>query len=1030
MSGPVKLIPDKLIPDELIPENSINKISTNNIEVYDIIYFNVQSLIANKDQVESLVLKIKPLIIGLSETHLTNEIENWEVELQGYRICRVDSLSRHTGGVILYIADYMEYKIIETFIVNQYYWSISACIVGGLLANTIINVTYSSPKTKKCDTVKYLDDRLTLIESYIQLKTKVIIMGDFNVDLAKKTAYTNKMLKTIEGHGMTQIVKDFTRICAKKNKDNISTVSRTLIDYIIVSNEDTNDVFVNILDELISDHRIIGVKIKCNGRHKINRVNKTTGNKVIQFRDYNQISCKDFKNNYNQAITKVNWEHNLNKASTNLVAEEFINNVTMINNKFMPLKYRTLKNKYCNNKWFDQEIKDAIYEKTEAFKMVVKGGFLYNGKTESGNYNVYRAKRNELVNLIRNKKKSYYEKKISENAYNPRRMWQVLKLFYKGNKNVTNKKQCIIFDNNIYTIDADIANKFNRQFIDSVEEINRNLSPTVNVNQTLCHINVVENKFETFNQINRDKIIKIIKKIKPSTAFEDGLNKNTLLNCPILITLLTNIINTSLKEGYFPDNLKLSTVVPVPKISNTEDGNCFRPVNTTHIVGKIIENCVIEQLQDHVNLNNILSDCQSGFRNKYSCETALQLVICEWKKNIESSKLTVAVFIDLRKAFEMVNRDILILKLQKYGFEGKVLDWLTSYLLKREQRVKFNGTLSKTLPSVTGVPQGSVLGPFLFNLYVNDIANILQDCDIYMYADDIVICCSGRNVQEMIIKLNGDVKKLENWCECNKMKINPKKSKVMIVGSRNMLYKHNQDINRIVVNIDNEVIENVNQVKYLGVILDQQLNFKMYSDHLLKKLSSKVGLFRRINRCFSTAIKITLYKAIIAPYIDYCSSLLFLLNKNEIEAIQKQLNKAIRCILVVNRYTKIDEMYNTLSWLNARDRVLLNTLTFIFRIHKDLAPNYLVNKIQKYGVTHRYDTRCSRRNKNDCVVEKFLSKFSANTIFNKGIQIYNRVPLEIRNVSSVKLFRRECCRLIKRKLLIPLPYINRGFWDD
>lgn len=225
----------------------------------------------------------------------------------------------------------------------------------------------------------------------------------------------------------------------------------------------------------------------------------------------------------------------------------------------------------------------------------------------------------------------------------------------------------------------------------------------------------------------------------------------------------------------------------------------------------------------------------------------------------------------------------------------------------------------------------------------------------------------------------------------------------------------------------NSEIEIVEQAKYLGVILDSELNFKYHSNWIKKKLASKVGFFNRISWYLNTETKIKLYQSLISPHIDYCSSVLFMLNKNDIDALQKIQNKAVRTILKANKYTPIQDMYDALSWLKVKERILLNTLTFIHRIHIDLVPEYLKKKLTPREVNHKYNTRNLRKSKTK--ITYTITKAGENTIYSKGIRIYNRIPHEIREIVCIKSFRRECCTLIKEQRLKPLPFEKQGLWD-
>lgn len=294
----------------------------------------------------------------------------------------------------------------------------------------------------------------------------------------------------------------------------------------------------------------------------------------------------------------------------------------------------------------------------------------------------------------------------------------------------------------------------------------------------------------------------------------------------------------SLEKGLVPKQFKISTIVPVPKVPNTNKLDQLRPINMLPFCEKVLEIVVYNQLIKFITSNNILYNYQSGFRNSHSCETALQLVVSDMKSILDTTGVGIcAVFIDLKRAFETIDRHILLLKLKKYGFNGTVFNWLENYLSNRYQRTKLNSEMSNPQLNDIGVPQGSVLGPLLFILYINDLGNVLSKCKIHLFADDTLIYFYGEDFVDVVDTMNRELHLLTERFKLNKLKVNELKSKYMFIGNNTLFGKFlSLDVH---IKLNNEKIEMVQEIKYLGFILDRELTFSKHVDYICRKIGKK-----------------------------------------------------------------------------------------------------------------------------------------------------------------------------------------------
>ena len=305
-------------------------------------------------------------------------------------------------------------------------------------------------------------------------------------------------------------------------------------------------------------------------------------------------------------------------------------------------------------------------------------------------------------------------------------------------------------------------------------------------------------------------------------------------------------------------------------------------------ISKIFEHHIATQIQDYLQRTNVIHKTQSGFRKHHSCHTALIRLVDTWIKEIDSGKLVGTVFLDLRKAFDLVDHEILIYKLKLYHFSEQSINLFKSYLTNRQQMVKIGNVQSEMLIVKSGVPQGSILGPLLFLLYINAITFSCTQLNIDLYADDSTMFASGFKLSEIQVTLQTDLDSVEKWCILNNMSLHPKKSKCMTIGTRQRL----QNINQLTLKVNETFLENVTAQKVLGVFIDNTLNWRSHIDYVCKKLNSKIQLLKRVLYFLTDDMKSLFYNSYILPVFDYCCTIWGKDNKsyiNKIKNLKKEL---------------------------------------------------------------------------------------------------------------------------------------------
>jgi len=385
-----------------------------------------------------------------------------------------------------------------------------------------------------------------------------------------------------------------------------------------------------------------------------------------------------------------------------------------------------------------------------------------------------------VVDASRKAKREYLERRLDSNKGEPKQMWRLLKEMLKGISNNAERKelQC---ENRIVNNVKEMAEEFNRYFVSSITQLAEgNDADDLPIEIAFEHSGSV---FEQFDRVHECDLRNMVGKLVNKAGTEEGITVKIMkLVMKAAGEKVCHIINRLLQESIVPERWKEAIVIPIPKIRGKSRVNEFRPINKLPAYEKILEMVVHNQLMRCLESNELIAVCQSGFRSGHSCETALQWVLTDLKNAIGDRQMIGVVFLDLKRAFKVVDRNVLLKKLQRYGLRAAVLEWSKCYLENRSQRVKFNGVLSEPMDVNFGVPQRSVLGPLLFLLYINDITEVMTaDCSIRFFADDALIYATGSSREEINERLNEQMIRVDDWLNRNRLYPNVSKTKAMLI---------------------------------------------------------------------------------------------------------------------------------------------------------------------------------------------------------------------------------------------------------
>ena len=628
-----------------------------------------------------------------------------------------------------------------------------------------------------------------------------------------------------------------------------------------------------------------------------------------------------------------------------------------------------------NCPWLTNEIKQMMRERDSYLKKARR-------TNAEVHWSSYRRSRNRVVNKIKFEKGRYSKEILENNLDDPKAFWKTVKGIFPSKKSMSGPPQSLKINDELITGRVQIAEKLNEFFTTTVGKLIAALKRTGH--GFSCHELFTDKKMK-FRSVSKTFVLRQLRslKVKKATGL-DRIPARLLKDAaPIILESVTYLVNRSIETSTVPDEWKAAKVVALHKSGARDNPDNYRPISILPVLSKIIEKAVCVQLQAYLQENCLLSPFQSGFRKNHSTQAAVTYFCDNIYRSMDSGKLTGALFIDLRKAFDTVSHERLISKLSRYGIRDQELSWFRNYLKNRTQIVSIQHDYSSPLGIDTGVPQGSILGPILFIMYIDDLHSCLQFTKFMMYADDTVLYYSAPLLPEIEMKLNLDLINLSTWLQNNELILNMDKTEVVIFGTGQRLAK--QDYDDFQVLFEGQVIQQSKVFKYLGVILDDRLSFNEHVLYIESKVSRVLGVFSRLRYLLTAETANRLYKAMVLPILDYCDTVWHgggKTNSIKIERLQRRAGR----IVYVNSSMCTDEIISNLGWELLSERRKQHIFNQVSDCLAGKAPTYFQNYFnQRRSDIHCYSTRiCGNLN-----VEKTKLEITKNSFFVKGALIYN-----------------------------------------
>ena len=950
----------------------VDGLFTSERKVFSMGHLNIAGLPAHKVEFEIFLscLHMSFSVIAITETWLKDI--NYDIyNFPGYKhVCKFRP-TRQRGGVSIFVQQDINFKIREDLITfDEDFEGIFIEMDGSNFSeNKDIIVACIYRPHGNC---QRFNDHMDSTLAKLCLRNKLCyFMGDFNLDLLKHTLHrpTADFLDVMYSHSFIPLINRPTRV-----HTDIERTTITLIDNIYTNNIDQrHETLSGIFPINVSDHYMVW---------HISRLQIPLKKPTFMLR--RQMSEQN-RTHFTESLSSIDWTDILNSSDTQDAFTQFHNKYKTCYDKSFPI----IKVKYqYNNRqpWLSEDLRTSIRHKNKLYMKSEKVPTLANKSS-------YKSYKKHLNKEMVAAKKHHYQCLLDKHKQNLGKSWKIIKgiIDKAGNTSI---QSTFLKNDKIISDKKEISEGFNDFFVNMGPNLSKKI-PKVTGNITQFIKRVQNSIF--LSPVLPTEIMKIIKHLKNSSSGWDDINADCFkLSCEYILVPFTHICNLSLQNGIFPDEMKIAKVCPIYKNGNAMLFVQYRPVSVLPVMSKVLEKVMYDRIYNFLQELDLLYELQFGFRPKYSTYMALTASVEKIISALDKGEFMIGVFLDFSKAFDTIDHGILLTKLETYGIRGVAKKWFSSYLSNRYQSVCYNGVTSSRKKISCGVPQGSILGPLLFLIYVNDLAKVCNELFTVMYADDSNLFKNGKSLNNLEHIINKSLADISYWLKLNKLSLNIDKTHFIIFRRRKQVISYEPKIY-----IDSKPLSRVQETKFLGVFLDEHLTWHKHVSYITNKMSKGLGILLKVRRYLNKNTLLQLYYTFIYPYLSYCNHVwgnTYSTYLSKLLILQKRI---IRIITFSEYRAHTSVLFKNLKILKCKEVHKYQIGQFIYKYIEGMLPSVFGNMFCVNASIHDYDTRSSHKFHMNKVTIDVAKRF----ITHYGIVFWNNVCDCIGLCSSVDVLK-------------------------